>query len=98
MRGFAILKRCTFLFLDLYTGHQNQCIDLSAGCSVDPLPPHRDRQQPVTCLTSAATAARNAGANFKMPAIVLSMTLIVGYDPTVFPTPERPKPKYTKRD
>ena len=33
MRGLAIRKRCTYLFLDLYTGHQNQCFHLNPAFS-----------------------------------------------------------------
>ena len=37
---------------------------------------------------------RKCGAHFSIPAIVLSMTLICGYDRTVFPTPKQQKGKY----
>ena len=30
MRGLAIEKRCTYFFLDLYTGHHNECFYLDS--------------------------------------------------------------------
>ena len=37
---------------------------------------------------------KKCGAHFRIPAIVLSMTLSFGYDPTVFSAPKQPKRKY----
>ena len=33
LRGLAIRKHCTYLFLHLYTGQQNKCFNLNSGFS-----------------------------------------------------------------